>query len=97
MQVELAQLSLVDGDVAHNTRKVIDTIERVDVAGGTKLIVFPETTLSGFPTRENVAEVAETLSFRVLQWVLPSGGGCRVFANTRASIVGVNTVGGCPL
>ena len=61
MQVELAQLSLVDGDVAHNTRKVIDSIERVDVAGGTKLIVFPETTLSGFPTRENVAEVAETL------------------------------------
>ncbi|MDR5666354.1 carbon-nitrogen hydrolase family protein [Burkholderia cenocepacia] len=61
MQVALAQLSLVDGDVAHNTRKVIDTIERVDVAGGTKLIVFPETTLSGFPTRENVAEVAETL------------------------------------
>ncbi|WP_175974901.1 carbon-nitrogen hydrolase family protein [Burkholderia sp. BCC1047] len=61
MQVELAQLSLVDGDVVHNTRKVIDTIERADVAGGTKLIVFPETTLSGFPTRENVADVAETL------------------------------------
>ncbi|HHL4081897.1 carbon-nitrogen hydrolase family protein [Burkholderia sola] len=61
MQVELAQLSLVDGHVAHNTRKVIDTIERVDVAGGTKLIVFPETTLSGFPTRETVADVAETL------------------------------------
>jgi len=61
MQVELAQLSLVDGDVAHNTRKVIDTIERVDVAGGTKLIVFPETTLSGFPTQDNVRDVAETL------------------------------------
>ena len=61
MQVELAQLSLVDGDVVHNTRKVIDTIERADVVGGTKLIVFPETTLSGFPTRENVADVAETL------------------------------------
>ncbi|RQS64867.1 carbon-nitrogen hydrolase family protein [Burkholderia sp. Bp8984] len=61
MQVELAQLSLIDGDVAHNTRKVIDTIGRVDVAGGTKLIVFPETTLSGFPTRDNVAEVAQTL------------------------------------
>ncbi|MFB5148688.1 carbon-nitrogen hydrolase family protein [Burkholderia orbicola] len=69
MQVELAQLSLVDGDVAHNTRKVIDTIERVDVAGGTKLIVFPETTLSGFPTRENVAEVAETLDGPRLQAV----------------------------
>ncbi|RQR47066.1 MULTISPECIES: carbon-nitrogen hydrolase family protein [unclassified Burkholderia] len=61
MQVELAQLSLIDGDVAHNTRKVIDRIGRVDVAGGTKLIVFPETTLSGFPTRDNVAEVAQTL------------------------------------
>ncbi|RQX82819.1 carbon-nitrogen hydrolase [Burkholderia anthina] len=61
MQVELAQLALVDGDVAHNTRKVIDTIGRVDVAGGTKLIVFPETTLSGFPTRDNVADVAQTL------------------------------------
>ncbi|MBR8209624.1 carbon-nitrogen hydrolase family protein [Burkholderia cenocepacia] len=69
MQVALAQLSLVDGDVAHNTRKVIDTIERVDVAGGTKLIVFPETTLSGFPTRENVAEVAETLDGPRLQAV----------------------------
>ncbi|MDN7700962.1 carbon-nitrogen hydrolase family protein [Burkholderia semiarida] len=61
MQVELAQLALVDGDVAHNTRKVIDTIGRVDVAGGTKLVVFPETTLSGFPTRDNVADVAQTL------------------------------------
>lgn len=61
MQVELAQLSLIDGDVAHNTRKVIETIGRVDAAGGTKLIVFPETTLSGFPTRENVADVAQTL------------------------------------
>ncbi|AOK20040.1 carbon-nitrogen hydrolase [Burkholderia cepacia] len=61
MQVELAQLTLVDGDVAHNTHKVIDTIERVDATGGTKLIVFPETTLSGFPTRDNISDVAETL------------------------------------
>ncbi|PAK11604.1 carbon-nitrogen hydrolase [Burkholderia ubonensis] len=61
MEIELAQLSLLDGDVARNTRKVIDTIGRVDAAGGTKLIVFPETALSGFPTRENVADIAETL------------------------------------
>ena len=61
MQVELAQLNLIDSDVAHNTRKVVETIGRVDTAGGTKLIVFPETTLSGFPTRENVADVAQTL------------------------------------
>ncbi|AOK40997.1 carbon-nitrogen hydrolase family protein [Burkholderia vietnamiensis] len=61
MQVELAQLTLVDADVAHNTRKVLDTIERADTAAGTRLIAFPETTLSGFPTRENVADVAQTL------------------------------------
>ena len=61
MQVELAQLALIDSDVAHNTRKVVETIGRADTAGGTKLIVFPETTLSGFPTRENIADVAQTL------------------------------------
>jgi (R)-amidase len=61
MHAELAQLALIDGDVGHNTRKVIDTISRADVAGGTKLIVFPEATLSGFPTRENVADVAQPL------------------------------------
>jgi len=61
MQAELAQLALVDGDVGHNTSKVIETIGRANVAGGTKLIVFPEATLSGFPTRENVADVAQSL------------------------------------
>ncbi|MFP3556633.1 carbon-nitrogen hydrolase family protein [Paraburkholderia sp. SIMBA_049] len=61
MQVELAQLALIDSDVAHNTRKVVETIERADTAGGTKLIVFPETTLSGFPTRENISDIAQTL------------------------------------
>jgi (R)-amidase len=61
MQAELAQLALVDGDVGHNTRKVIETIGRADVAGGTKLIVFPEATLSGFPTRGNVGDVAQSL------------------------------------
>jgi (R)-amidase len=61
MQAELAQLALVDGDVEHNTGKVIETIGRANVAGGTKLIVFPEATLSGFPTRENVADVAQSI------------------------------------
>ena len=31
-----------------------------------------------------------------IQCVLPSGGGCCVFAKMRASIVGVRIVGGCP-
>ncbi|MCX4162279.1 MULTISPECIES: carbon-nitrogen hydrolase family protein [Paraburkholderia] len=61
MQVELAQLALVDSNVEHNTRKVIETIGRADVAGGTQLIVFPETSLSGFPTRENVGDVAQAV------------------------------------
>jgi (R)-amidase len=61
MQAELAQLALVDSNVAHNTRRVIETIGRADVAGGTKLVVFPEATLSGFPSRENIADVAQAL------------------------------------
>ena len=65
MQVELAQLALIDSDVAHNTRKTVETIERANTAsgaaGGTQLIVFPETSLSGFPTRDNIADVAQTL------------------------------------
>jgi len=61
MQVEIAQIALVDGDVEHNTRTVTAAIARADVAGGTRLIVFPETTLSGFPTRANIAAVAQTV------------------------------------
>ncbi len=59
MQVELAQLALVDGDTEYNTRRVIETIDNADVAGGTQMIVFPETALSGFPTPENIARVAQ--------------------------------------
>jgi (R)-amidase len=69
MQVELAQLALIDSDVASNTRKVIETIECADVASGTQLIVFPETTLSGFPTRDNIADVAQTLDGPALSTV----------------------------
>jgi (R)-amidase len=69
MQVELAQLSLIDSDVAHNTRKVVETIGRADVAGGTKLVVFPEATLSGFPTRENIADVAQPIDGPALNFV----------------------------
>jgi (R)-amidase len=61
MQAELAQLALVDSNIEHNTRKVVETIGSADVAGGTKLVVFPEATLSGFPTRENVMDVAQAI------------------------------------
>ena len=55
----MVQLRLEDGNIEHNTAKVISSIAQTDVAGGTQLIVFPETTLSGFPTPENVAAVAQ--------------------------------------
>ncbi len=61
IKAELAQLALVDGDLEHNLHKVLEAIRRADVAGGTQLIVFPETTLSGFPTHQNLAAIAQRL------------------------------------
>ncbi|MCP3724339.1 carbon-nitrogen hydrolase family protein [Paraburkholderia sp. CNPSo 3272] len=59
MQLELAQIPIVDGAVAPNLARVLDaTAKRRE---GSDLIVFPEATLTGFPTRENVRDVAESL------------------------------------
>ncbi|AJK48956.1 carbon-nitrogen hydrolase family protein [Burkholderia plantarii] len=59
MQIELAQIPVADGIVAPNLARVTEVIRaRRD---GTDLIVFPETTLTGFPTRENVRDVAEAI------------------------------------
>ncbi|MEM5316710.1 carbon-nitrogen hydrolase family protein [Paraburkholderia sp. JHI869] len=59
MQLELAQIPVVDGAVAPNLGRVLDAI--VKRREGSDLIVFPEATLTGFPTRQNVRDVAETL------------------------------------
>ncbi|WP_322104513.1 carbon-nitrogen hydrolase family protein [Paraburkholderia sp. J41] len=59
MQLELAQIPIVDGAVAPNLARVLDTIGKR--RAGTDLIVFPEATLTGFPTRDNVRDIAETL------------------------------------
>jgi (R)-amidase len=59
MQLELAQIPLQDGVVAPNLARVVDLIGKR--RAGTDLIVFPEATLTGFPTRENVRDVAEAL------------------------------------
>lgn len=69
IKAELAQLALVDGDLGYNLHKVLEAIGRADVAGGTQLIVFPETTLSGFPTRENIATIAQPLDGHALATV----------------------------
>lgn len=60
MQLELAQIPLIDGNVASNLARTIDAIGQR--RAGTDLMVFPEATLTGFPTRENVRDIAETLS-----------------------------------
>jgi len=61
VKIELAQCALRDNDVDHNLGKVLRTIAAEDRESGTELIVFPETTLCGFPTRETIAAVAQTL------------------------------------
>ncbi|MFM0413693.1 carbon-nitrogen hydrolase family protein [Paraburkholderia aromaticivorans] len=62
LQLELAQIPVVDGAVGvggANVQRVLQIIGQRSAE--TDLIVFPETTLSGFPTRHNVAEVAEPI------------------------------------
>ncbi|WP_168793327.1 carbon-nitrogen hydrolase family protein [Paraburkholderia aromaticivorans] len=62
LQLELAQIPVVDGAVGvdgANVQRVLQIIGQRSAE--TDLIVFPETTLSGFPTRDNVREVAEAI------------------------------------
>ncbi|MFM0253615.1 carbon-nitrogen hydrolase family protein [Paraburkholderia sediminicola] len=62
LQLELAQIPVVDGAVGvggANVQRVLQIIGQRSAE--TDLIVFPETTLSGFPTRHNVGDVAETI------------------------------------
>jgi (R)-amidase len=59
MNIELAQVPSRDGDKAYNLQTALAAIEFC--SPHTQLIVFPETHLSGFPTIENVADVAEPI------------------------------------
>ncbi|MFM0060767.1 carbon-nitrogen hydrolase family protein [Paraburkholderia phytofirmans] len=62
LQLELAQIPIVDGAVGVNGANVQRVLQIIGQRSAeTDLIVFPETTLSGFPTRDNVREVAETI------------------------------------
>lgn len=64
MIVELAQLAGADGDIAGNTARALQAIERCQP--DTRLLVFPETYLTGFPTEDNVASLASPLDGPVL-------------------------------
>jgi (R)-amidase len=59
MNVELAQVTGRDGDVAYNLARTLALIEAC--AADTELLVLPETYLTGFPTKDNVAQIAEPL------------------------------------
>lgn len=59
MKIELVQLAGRDGEVSYNLAKAIEAI--TNCATTTELIVFPETYLSGFPTQDNIAQIAETI------------------------------------
>lgn len=67
MKVELVQLAGRDGDTAYNLARALEAIAAC--AADTDLVVFPETHLMGFPTRENIAAVAEPLDGPTVQAV----------------------------
>lgn len=60
MNIELIQLAGRDGDVSFNLARACKAIS--SVSDSTDLVVFPETYLTGFPTRDNIAKIAEPLS-----------------------------------
>ncbi|MBV8646607.1 carbon-nitrogen hydrolase family protein [Paludibacterium sp.] len=59
MRIELAQLPCEDGHPEANLAVALAAIDRA--RPDSDLIVFPETFLSGFPTPQNVASIAEPL------------------------------------
>lgn len=59
MIVELAQLTGFDGDIPANTASALEAIARC--GPDTRLLVFPETYLSGFPTADNIAALAQPI------------------------------------
>ncbi|WP_395608978.1 carbon-nitrogen hydrolase family protein [Pseudomonas sp. B22129] len=68
MKVEFAQLAGRDNDTAYNLERALAAIAAC--AADTQLIVFPETHLTGFPSAETVAEVAEPLDGPTVQAVI---------------------------
>ncbi|WP_282338095.1 carbon-nitrogen hydrolase family protein [Pseudomonas sp. PS02288] len=72
MKVELVQLAGRDGDTAYNLARTLQAI--ANSAPDTQLLVFPETHLTGFPTADNIAELAEPLDGPSIQAVQRAAG-----------------------
>ena len=65
LTLELAQMSLVDGDIAGNLEKVITKIR--EAKSTSDLIIFPETCFSGFPTHDNVGDYSQSLDGEIVK------------------------------
>ncbi len=52
LKIAIAQLNLTVGDVAGNTRRVIDAATRARDELGARLVLFPELTLTGYPPED---------------------------------------------
>lgn len=75
MNVLLAQMSIIDADVGRNLEAMLEIIE--GAGGSADLIVFPETTLCGFPDRaeiDNVAMVVDSPPIKLLKAAARRGG-----------------------
>lgn len=59
MRIELAQLPCLEWQPEKNLARALDAIQHCTPS--TDLIVFPETFLTGFPTRENLAALSQPL------------------------------------
>lgn len=68
MKVEIAQLAGRDNDTAYNLERALAVI--AGCTDDTQLIVFPETHLTGFPSAETVAGIAEPLDGPTVQVII---------------------------
>lgn len=59
-KIRLAQISCHDGDTTKNLSRILNSIK--ESSGLTDLLVFPETYLQGFLTKDNIQTKAETLA-----------------------------------
>lgn len=82
MRIEIAQLSGADGDKAHNLARALQAIAQA--APSTRLLVLPELYLTGFPSRRNVAALAEPLDG-------PTLGAVRAAARSKGVAVAIGT------
>jgi (R)-amidase len=66
--LELAQLSLHDGDISGNLEKALSAIN--NASHKTDIIMFPETYFSGFPNKDNIEDLSQTIDGKIIQTLI---------------------------